>query len=128
MNYEIADLPLSEDFYDTIALKTAVWQFILDHFASGVGQFKVHMFVKNEDEFWRRVTARKYGKYTKNDFQVLYKKAQKREDEYRWFKDNQRKINERDLKYGALLKGGFAQKVKYYIIFFLRRYINWIRP
>lgn len=128
--YDIEDveLPLSEDYYDTIALKTAVWQFLVDHFSTGVGQFKVNLFVRNEDDFWRRVTARKYKKYTTKDAASEYQKSRKREDHYRSLKLLHERTQAQDILYGKLRNGTVLNKIRFATVYILRRAANKLLP
>lgn len=127
-DFDIADLPLAEDFYDTMALKTAVWQFLVDHFSTGVGQFKVHLFVTTEDDFWRRVTARKYRKYTRNDAQKEYNAAMAKEAKYRKLKRWSDETNKKHSAVQELRKGGILERARFYLIVTLRRLANTLAP
>ena len=123
-NFEISDLPLTEDFYDTITLKTAVWQFMVDHFAAGPGQFQVKMFCTTEEDFWRRVNARRNRKYTTKDMATEYEKSIRKETELRKLRIGRTKSLARDKILKQLKTGTLLEKIRYSIILFLRHIAN----
>ena len=71
---------VSEEYFEVQALKTAVWQYIVDHarVVTDEGLLKFILFyMPSEQEFWRRVKARKDGVYKRTDLLVFREREER---------------------------------------------------
>jgi hypothetical protein len=75
---EVYESP-SEDYFESTALKNAVWQYLIDHSQQIDGKIaKVRFCITNEQEFWRRVRARKDGKFLREEMRDFQRKMEDR--------------------------------------------------
>ena len=64
-----------EDFLSALALKSAVWQYLMDHSkVTSTGSVRIFFITKSQNQFWGHVNARLYGKYKRNDLSEITQK------------------------------------------------------
>lgn len=107
---------LSDDYFESISLKNAVWQYLIDHSKPIDGNMaRIVFYITTESEFWRRVRARKEGKFRRKDFYEFNRKMIKRDRMISEMFAEKRSSDERSRKIQEFIKTGtFSQR------FFLR--------
>src|SRR5690348_17299371 len=80
--FENVSLPdfVSNEYFRVESVKTAVWQYLLDH-AKPMDEKNlfVRFYITEPQEFWRRVKARELGKFKRTDlFNIRQKLDNKR--------------------------------------------------
>lgn len=67
---------LPDDYFESTSLKKAVWQYLIDHAKpANRGDYRIYFFIKDEEEFWIRVNARKNGHFKRNNLLAMRDKA-----------------------------------------------------
>ena len=98
---------LPEDYFESSSLKSAVWQYLIDHAKPTNGYFKIFLFLKDEEEFWRRVQARKDGRYRRHDLLKMRHKLATEEWHSRTLKESYKRIMKSKVRtfiYNLLIK------------------------
>lgn len=121
MNDDIPDLPLSDEYFTTQALKSAVWAYLIDHARTSTGIIKIVLAFNDEKDFWRRVSARKYGNYKAQDMYKIVQKAASRDARWRELEIGARKAEQKEKK---LIKLRETNPLRFRLIMFLRKTAN----
>lgn len=118
MNYELDD-----EFYSIISLKTALWQYMIDHAEPIEDGVKFHIIVRDEQDFWKRVSARENGTYKRKDIKDFYEKSEKRRRECAMLRSIHRRSNKREQKINFLAsKGTFPKRQLANLVILLRKF------
>jgi len=71
---------LPDDYFESNELKQAVWQYLMDHSRPiGNGEHKILFVVTTPEELFRRIKARKDGKYKRYDLWKLTQSSWRRD-------------------------------------------------
>ncbi len=74
------EFDITEDYLSVSSIKTAVWQYLIDHSKIvGKDTIKITFYIPSEKEFWKRVKAREDGRFKRNDLYDFHKKMRERE-------------------------------------------------
>lgn len=122
--FSTEELPLSDDYFDALTLKSAVWNYLIDHASAIPGELRVFITVKNEQDFWRRVSARKCGDYRVKDERKLMAKAKGKQKRLQELQIGKAKADKKQLRFDKLRYGSLTERTRYYIALFLRQTAN----
>lgn len=114
---------VEDDFLDALALKHAVWQYLLDHSRlTPEGLFRITFFTKNQQQFWGHVKAREYGKYKRDNLQTLY---QRQAQQTAFFLKHERKREEFSRHCSAIdASGSWLEKLALFLYRRTRDYLT----
>lgn len=118
------ELELSDDYFEMTALKSAVYAYLVDHANAVPGGLRAWLVFKDEEDFWRRVRARKYGDYRVKDQLSLRDKAAAKQKRLRELEIGFQKGVKKQRRFDKLKNGTPIQVLRWHLATRLRQWAN----